>query len=260
MPSLLNNPTSKRCHRGFTLVELLVVLAILSVLTSLLLPVVAGAKEKARTVACINNLKQIGLAVHLYAGDNNDSLVPAEYSKSNGASFEEGWPTLLVLSEVIEAPRTANFLELPATKSIFHCPSARMQVYSFDPVSRDDPEGGKAFPFTSESTGTKFYIDCWYGINGSTGDPQRWPFIRVPDDHGNFQMNKQGSIKNPSAVPMVFDGFWIHNGKDERINTRHEKYTKSNLVLFDGSASTVDTYRIPSVKSTNSSSIQWQYR
>src|ERR1700733_5574163 len=58
-------------RRGFTLIELLVVIAIIAVLIALLLPAVQAAREAARRAQCVNNMKQIGLALHNYFNINN---------------------------------------------------------------------------------------------------------------------------------------------------------------------------------------------
>jgi prepilin-type N-terminal cleavage/methylation domain-containing protein/prepilin-type processing-associated H-X9-DG protein len=80
-------------RRGFTLIELLVVIAIIAILAAILFPVFAQAREKARQASCTSNMKQIGLAILMYAGDYDEQL---PWGASNGG------PTLTTWYDLVE--------------------------------------------------------------------------------------------------------------------------------------------------------------
>src|ERR1700733_7256737 len=80
--------------KGFTLIELLVVIAIIGILASMLLPALSRSKEQAKVTTCINNLHQLGIAIQLFASDNEDrypggSLGGKEVAKRWWASTEQ---------------------------------------------------------------------------------------------------------------------------------------------------------------------------
>jgi len=110
----MNTGIQDQQRRGFTLIELLVVIGIIAILASLLLPVLGRARERARRIACLSNLRQVLVATHLYAGDN-DGLLP-----KGGTDFPNKHDTH---TPILSTRTKEVLLQYASPLSVFDCPN-----------------------------------------------------------------------------------------------------------------------------------------
>ncbi len=176
--------------RGFTLVELLVVIAIIAILAALLFPALTRGKAKAKQTQCLNNLKQVGLAIHMYAGDFNDSL-PGPMWQGLYSTYNDETERMLYY--------IASYLSLPG-----HCPTVQTALVAVCPSSAPlshEPPGTPADSLTrpvsyllsAEVTNVVTEV-----VTRPFGYPYSSPFYRLtrgPDE----PPKKVHEIKSPST-------------------------------------------------------------
>ncbi len=109
-------------RRAFTLIELLVVIAIIAILASLLLPALARAKGKGQGIKCINNLKQIGIALRIWTDEHEDRYPWAELRKSLRPLYPATPTNLMTISEVLSN-------EVGGAMAVFRCPNDNINAY-----------------------------------------------------------------------------------------------------------------------------------
>ena len=215
---------------GFTLVELLTVIAIISILAALLFPVFAEAREKARQVSCLSNEKQIGMSVAMYTEDYDETL-PLY-------SFGAGYGGILGYNS-LDGPRWADMI-FPYVKNTqtFDCPDSGRKMAIFP--------GGKYFNVKTYSYGIttpldNTYPDSLFGVAGRALSELDTPAqtVMLADDTGHKEYNALIEVTAADSLEFLAtkldgirhsDGGDLNNLATEAFNALysddHVKYTR----------------------------------
>jgi prepilin-type N-terminal cleavage/methylation domain-containing protein len=225
--------TIDRQQRGFTLIELLVVIGIIGILAALLLPALSTSKQAAKKAACISNLRQIGIAIHMYADDFDGKIPfgPKAPPFTSPASFypSTGTPTSLLSLRRGEPVGLGLMLGsyLSQTPEVLFCPGADQTLNAAEELDKV----GK-----SQAQGSYFYRHA-----GNT-ELFNEPGTAAASRH--IRLNSLGKNRDGAAIrALVIDTQFLAPPDLEIFNIlqrTHHQQKSSNILLYDGSVRTLN--------------------
>ena len=196
METCISSPMANR--RAFTLIELLVVIAIIAILASMLLPALSSAKEAGKRIACLNNERQIGIAMMLYVSDNEGRFMPRAHPLSGNPNHCR-WPQRLLPTYLMtDALADETAVRSRQETKILLCPSDKPAEINII-YNPSDLVGKYPLDFAPRSyiynSWNDYYLD-YFGKQGITGN---WRIYAKTNEVGM----PESMIKYPSET-VVF--------------------------------------------------------